>query len=311
MTKKNPDQPGPEDSMKVSNARKKSTTGTGQDQGAVGQTRHDLSGWIHDGEHDVDQYVDTEVKGPPGSPSVAENMFGSKSKAKPKDKGNGKKSSSSSDTLTQGQIEQEIEQNPWNQLGQQLVSQLQAEQAPVTQALSGQLTQPATASAEQQALAATGVSPTSSASQWLQGEISQGNANDAPLQQAMAAYGQAYTQGQQGVDTALANLGTANALGVQTAPEQTWLTDLASHVQSNLAYYGQIPTSAAQNLPPALLYYLQQSGTGGAGGSGVEQLSGISVPGEKTPSSGIPSAVGPATGSGSSALNPGTGAAPS
>ncbi len=187
--------------------------------------------------------------------------------------------------------------NPFEQLAQGLVSQLQAEQAPVEQAVSGADTAPATSNAVNQALADAGLSPGSSAGQWLNANVAQANQNDQPMAQAMQAYGQAYTQGQGKVDTALTQLGQSSDLGVQSAPEQTWLTDLASHIQSNLAYYGQIPSGSAETLPPAILYYLQQSGTGGAGNSGTKQLSQLTVPGEHTAASAVPSISSAAPGS--------------
>lgn len=177
---------------------------------------------------------------------------------------------------TAAEIEKEIAANPFAQMGQGLVKGLEAQEAPVEQAVSGALTQPATQSALQTAFAAAGLSPTSAAGQLVESNIAQGEKNEQPLQQAMAAYGTAFDSGQKTVDQALTNLGQANALGVATAPEQQWLTGLQSHIQEALSYYGTVPGSALETLPPALQYYLQQSGNQGA--AGTVPISSITFP---------------------------------
>lgn len=179
---------------------------------------------------------------------------------------------------TAAEIEKEIAANPFAQMGQGLVKGLEAQEAPVQQAVSGQLTAPAVNSALSEAFAASGLSPTSAAGQLVGANIAQGEKNAQPLQEAMSAYGTAFGQGQSTIDNALTNLGQANALGVATAPEQQWLTSLQSHIQENLAYSGNVPTAAIANLPPALQYYLQQSGNSGVGGAGVIPISSIAIP---------------------------------
>jgi hypothetical protein len=209
-----------------------------------------------------------------------------------------------------------IAANPFNQMGQGLVADEKNLEAPLENAMSGGLTAPGTSNAVATALSAAGLSPGSPAAQWLNANISQANAADAPMAQAMQQYGQAFGQGDAGVQSALANMGQANALANTVAPEQQWLQSLATHIQSNLNYYGTIPNwavgSGSQALPPALQYYLQQTGTGQA--TGTTPLQNITVPGAPKTKAGanplgnvsIPSTAGAVP----SALSAGTGAAP-
>ena len=192
---------------------------------------------------------------------------------------------------TVAQYEAQIEKNdPFYAIGQALTNEEAQINKPVEQAISGQDTAAAEQSATSQAIADAGVSPGSSAAQWLQSNISQANANDAPMAQAMAAYGKAYGAGQQGIATALTGVNQANALGIATAPEQTWLQDLATHIQSNLAYPGTVP-EWVQNLPPSVKQALQQSGQ--VGGSGTVPVTSLNYPGK--PASNAPAAPGTST----------------
>jgi hypothetical protein len=220
---------------------------------------------------------------------------------------------------TAKEIETEIADNPFNKLGEGLTTQLKAAETPIESAIAGGLTAPAESSAATQALGALGLSPNSSASSWLNSEISQANANDSPMDAAMKAYGSAFDTSQGTVNSALTQMGTANALETTTAPEQEWLTALMSHIQSNLSYYGEAPTDALASLPPALLYYLQQSGAGGAiGGAGTSNVSELKVPGAakygsntKLPTTALPSVVGAAPGATNTSIPSDVGTAPS
>ena len=201
------------------------------------------------------------------------------------------------------QLEKEIASNPYNVLGQGITKELgQADQAvqntfaaPTQQ---GGATNVATGNAVNQALAEAGLSPGSSAAQWLTANVAQANQNDQPMTAALNAYSKAYGAGEQGNTAALGAMGEANALANVTAPEQQWIQGLQQHIQSNLGYYGNIPTADIQNMSPALLYYLQQAGTGGGGGAGVTPLSSIKVPGAKSNAPALPNAgtLGGATG---------------
>ncbi len=193
-----------------------------------------------------------------GVPSIGPGSGDSSGASGAKGKGKGP---SGPEGPTTAQIEQEIANNPFNKLGEGLVKQLQEEQAPIEKAISGQDTAASVKSATAQAFADAGVSPNSSAGEWLNSNIAKANAADQPMQAAMAAYGKAYDAGQKGVDSALANQGQANALGQITAAEQPYLNLITQHLGSG-QWESLSPTQAA-NLPPALQYYLQQAGTQG------------------------------------------------
>jgi|ERR1700676_2662300 len=240
-------------------------------------------------------------------------------KADPKKASTKGKAKSTAPTETPAQVQAAeqaaIANNPFNQMAQGLVKDEQALQAPMENAMSGGLTGPGTSNAVATALSAAGLSPGSPAAQWLNSNISQANAADAPMAQAMQQYGQAFGQGDQAFQQAIGNMGQANALANTVAPEQQWLQSLATHIQSNLNYYGTIPNwavgSGSQALPPALQYYLQQTGTGQA--TGTTPLQNITVPG--APKNKAPNALGnvsipSSAGAVPSALSAGTGAAP-
>lgn len=287
-------------------ASRKKAKSTGKSQG-LGTVRHEiataadaLGGKVQGAQNALSRFGNWTGEHDPFSSKPSKDAPAAKPKGK--SKGGGKTTPA---PPTQKQLQDMIAANPFNQLGQGLVADMKAQQAPVEAAISGQDTGTVVQNAENQALAVAGVTPGSSAAQWLDQNIAQANQNDQPMQKAMAAYGAQFEKGQQGVQNAIGQSGMANALNVTTAPEQTWLTDLAQHIQSNLSYYGQIPTGAAQNLPPALLYYLQQSGTGGSGGAGTEQLSQIGV--KKPPGAAVPPAAAPST----NTVTTDTGVAPS
>ena len=228
----------------------------------------------------------------------------------PPAKGKGKTTTHHTPPSTTPSTNTPAPQDPWTVLGNSLVKELQQAQQPVEAAISGQDTASSQQSAVNQALAVAGVTPNSSASQWLNSNIAQANANDQPMAAAMNAYGQAYGAGEKGVESALGQMGQANQLAMNTAPEQTWLTDLASHIQSNLSYSGEIPTSAATSLPPALLYYLQQSGAGPGSTAGVTPVANIKIPGFKQNTSGLPNQTAGAAGATNTNISGDSGAAP-
>ena len=178
--------------------------------------------------------------------------------------------------------EQNAAAQTWNTYGEAITKDQQNLVQPVEEAISGALTKPAESSAASDAMAAIGLSPDSSAAKWLQSQISQANAIDTPMAQAMAAYGAAYETGQKGVDEALSAMGGANALDVQTAPEADWIQALASHITGNINYYGEITPALAASLPPALQWALQQSGAGGQAAAGTESVSSLKPAGAST-----------------------------
>ena len=225
---------------------------------------------------------------------------------------------------TAQQIEQQIQaQDVWGKLGQGLVADQQKLENPILQAMGGGLTGPATSVAANTALGAMGLSPTDSAAKWLHSEIKQANANDSPLQAAMNSYAAAFATGQQGVDQALTNLGQANQQFVETAPNATWLQEIAQHISSNINYTGQIPSYIANSLPDWTKWYLQQSGAGGftPGGSGGVPITSLNPAGAATlapgsaaaihASNGLPSTATGAAGAAPGVIPAGTGSAPS
>ncbi len=140
--------------------------------------------------------------------------------------------------------------NPWEEIAQGLVNQDTAIEKQLDPVLAGQTTPLATTEASNQALSSLGLSPNSSAAQWLNQNLAQGQAQAQPLQNAMQGYANAYQAGATGVDQALQNYGAANAAAITTAPEQNWLNTLVSHIQSNAIYGGTLPTGV--QLTPAL-----------------------------------------------------------
>jgi hypothetical protein len=171
-----------------------------------------------------------------------------------------KKAKKKTDTLTAKEIEQDIAKDPWSQLGQALVSQYQAAEAPAAALASGSQGPTAQEGAAASALSSLGLSPTSSAAQWLNSQMQAAQETAAPVQAAMNAYGAQYSAEAGPITQALLNYAQANQLEVATAPEQGWLNALASHVTSNLSYYGSIPKAAVATLPPAVAAALEQSG---------------------------------------------------
>lgn len=174
----------------------------------------------------------------------------------------------------------ETEDNPWTQAGNALVGQLQQAQAPVEAAVSGALVGPAAQTAENVALEATGISPTSSTGQWMSSQMAKGAQEADPLTQALAAYGSAYGAGQVGVDQALSNMGTANSEAIESGPSEPFLNALASRLgQGNWGY--ELPASVANQLPPSVQEALQTAGWQGIttpkGGWGTGGPSGTSA----------------------------------
>ena len=139
-----------------------------------------------------------------------------------------------------------------------------------------------------------GAAPGSPTDAWIKAQNTQAATNDAPLNQALQAYASAYGQGQQGVNTALGQMGTANAELVQGAPTTPWITGAAAHIQSNLGYSGQIPANELQNLQqnyPEVAQILSTSGAGPGSTSDVP-VTALAAPGQPAAAPGaLPSGV--------------------
>jgi hypothetical protein len=146
----------------------------------------------------------------------------------------------------------------------------------VAAAVSGSEIPQAQAGAANQALASLGLSKDSSAAGWLGSQTAAAQATAAPVEQAMAQEGAQYAAEAKPIENALQGAGEANALAVQTAPEASWLSALASHVQSNLSYYGLIPKAALPSLSPGVAEALQTAGGyGGSAGAGTVPIQNV------------------------------------
>jgi hypothetical protein len=175
----------------------------------------------------------------------------------------------------QAQI-QAVENSPWTKLSNALTQQYAQTEVPVAAAVSGSQIPQAQESAAGTALASLGLSPGSSAGQWLQAQTGAAQAQTAPVAQAMAQEGAQYQAEAGPISQAIMAYGQANALSDITAPEASWLNALASHVQSNLSYYGLIPTASLPSLAPGVAQALKLSGGyGGAAGAGTTPLQNV------------------------------------
>jgi hypothetical protein len=213
--------------------------------GVVGEARHEAA-------HIADQvggvFNALFGSGPPGRPSsIAEGAHDVKKALYPEPKDSGAKpKAKKAATKKTAAPSATAPPDPWTQLAEAIVGQLQQEQAPIEAAVSGALTGPAAQGAENMALEATGISPGSSAGQWLSQQVQQGAKEADPLQAALSAYGSAYGAGQVGVDQALINSGRANDAAVNSAPEQAALGLLQqTYGKQDPSYYGLTPSQAA------------------------------------------------------------------
>lgn len=218
-----------------------------------------------------------EPAAPAAATAIGEAVTGAGKAKTEKERPKRKKPAAKGETEAERQaaIEQAILRTPYAQASRALVEQYQEAQTVAQPLASGAATAPATQAAATEALALTGLSPQSSGGQWLSSALGAAQAASAPLTQAMAQYGQEYAQQALPVTQALANYGQANALEVMTAPEQAWMNALASHITSNLSYYGEIPKADVGSLQPYLVTALQKSGGYGGGGTGLVPLSAL------------------------------------
>lgn len=164
-----------------------------------------------------------------------------------------------------------IASSPWTQASQTLASGLNTD----INALSGLASGSALGAIDQNtnamAGALTGTPQSSGAGQWLAAQSAAANAATAPVAAAMQGQENAFTTGENPFSQALLNMGQANALAVETAPQAGWYNAVQSHILSNANYYGSVPAAAKsvfQN-DPALAQAMVQSGGYGAGGTGT------------------------------------------
>ena len=192
----------------------------------------------------------------------------------------------------------EVAASPWTQLGNSLAQQYQQAETPAASLISGAQTVPGQNTADQTALALLGESGTSPDAATLGAWAGAANAATAPVASAEAAQGAQYAAEAGPITKAIQAYGQANALSDETAPEASWLQALASHVTSNLSYYGEIPTADVGVLEqaPGVATALQQAGGyGGQTGSGLTPLQDVTVNNGKVSVTKNPSSISPGT----------------
>lgn len=181
-------------------------------------------------------------------------------------------------------LQKQVATSPWTVMGDYLAQQYQ-QAAGAAQGLMDPYAGGANSknaemagAATQNALALTGLSPSSSAAGWLGQQQAAASAVDAPVAAAMGQEAGVYAKEAGPISAAVQAFGQANALGEITAPEASWLNALATHITSNLSYYGEVPTAALPTFEanPALGTAIQQSGGyGGAGGAGLTPVASV------------------------------------
>jgi hypothetical protein len=174
---------------------------------------------------------------------------------------------------------QAVQDSPWTQMGNAILQQYQQQSAAIQPYLSGANIPAAQSGAANQALSSLGLSPGSSAGQWLTSQTQAAQATAAPVAAAMNQEAAAYAAEDGPITSALQSWAQDNAIGVLTAPESPWLTALGSHVTSNLAYSGEIPTADIPFLKesPALTKALESSGGYGGDLAGLTSLTDLTV----------------------------------
>ena len=231
---------------------------------------------------------------------VAKGIFPKKAAAKKETAAQKQKAAT---TAAERQI-QEVQNNPWTRMADALAQQSTGALQTLAPAVSGATGPAAEAGAANQALASLGLSSGSSAGQWLNAQTAAAQATAAPVAQAMAAEGAQYAAEAGPITKAVMDWGQANAIQDITAPEAGWLNALASHVTSNLSYYGQVPTAALPSLSPAVAKALQVSGGyGGAAGAGTTPIQNIVAGSAGGSKAGVPGA-GSITGTASTGAIP-------
>ena len=145
----------------------------------------------------------------------------------PKKKAPAKAAAPSGPTALQAQ-QYAIANSPWTQASQALAGSLNTD----LQALSGLASGTALGAVDQNtdkmAGALTGTPTTSGAGQWLAAQSAAANAATAPVAAAMQGEQNAFTTGESPFAQALLNMGNANALAVETAPQAGWYNALCN-----------------------------------------------------------------------------------
>jgi hypothetical protein len=208
------------------------------------------------------------------------------SSPKPKGKGKGHHKPKAPPITRAKQYEQEVESSPMNQILQAVAKQYAVAQQAAQPAASGALSAPATQGAWAEALQSLAGAPGTlgeTPSAWLGQNLATAAKTTAPLQGAMSNYGAALQAEQAPIVANLNALGQGLGAEDVTAGASAWLNALASHVTSNLSYYGQIPKAAVPSLPSSVAQALQKSG-GYLGGTakGLVSLGSLTTKGTAT-----------------------------
>jgi hypothetical protein len=148
-----------------------------------------------------------------------------------------------------------IEASPFTKLMDVAGQQYKGAEKAAQSMASGATGQAATTGAFTQALQELAKTPATigeTPGQWLSQNLAVGQQVTAPLTAAMAAYGKAQGAAQGPINAALSAMGQGEALGLMTAPTDAWLNALASHVLSNMGYYGEVPTAISGSLPSSI-----------------------------------------------------------
>jgi hypothetical protein len=206
---------------------------------------------------------------------LASLLAGEKTPAETKKEKEAAATKSADQKALQAQIKA-VQDSPWTQLSNALTQQYAQAEVPTAALVSGSEGNAAQAGAANQALASLGLSSGSPAGSWLEAQTAAAQATAAPVEQAMAQEGAQYAAEAKPIESALAASGQANALETETAPDASWLQALASHVQSNLSYYGLVPTASLPSLSPGVAQALELSGGyGGSAGSGTTPIQNV------------------------------------
>jgi hypothetical protein len=228
----------------------------------------------------------TQAKGTRGLEKLWDSLGGAKKVSKPSDP-----SAKSTETAAQKQAAAEQKQaaalkqqltevasSPWTTAANALSQSFQADLQAVQPDISGAAIPAAQTSAASGAAADLGLSSMSPGAAWLAQGASDAQAQTQGVAGAMNAEGQAYANAAGPISKAITQWGQDNAIQSMTAAQGVFANALASHVQSNISYYGGIAPAQVAEIKemPAIVEAFQQSG-GGTSGSGLTPLTSIKV----------------------------------
>jgi len=195
-------------------------------------------------------------------------------------------------------MQQQIANSPWTTSANNLANTMNADLQAVAGETSGASGQQAVNAAASQGLGMLGLSPSSSAGQWLASQTAAAQQNAAPVQSALNAEAQTYANMGGPISKAIAQWGQDNAITEMTAPEQAWLSALGSHATSLFSYYSAVPTAAIPSIPEPIREAIKTSGgQPGSTGAGITPVQSIPLTGNVAPSTAAsPTAVPNTTG---------------